>query len=175
MIRRVLLSQEHPAKLLRGEVEADESYFGGRRKGKRGHGAAGKVPVLGILEQEKIGSELEKRRQRISTNLEKWSRAAYQYFTVCGYTDPEMWPNNKVGPMVDHVWGIISIFEGKNPPNLLAAPRNPRKPRRAGNPWTLTPIIKETKKELSRIGVSQKHHKELLIAIGLLPYSDPFR
>lgn len=28
----------------------DESYFGGRRKGKRGRGAAGKVPVFGILQ-----------------------------------------------------------------------------------------------------------------------------
>jgi transposase len=36
---------------LSGEVEIDESYFGGRRKGRRGRGAAGKVPVLGILER----------------------------------------------------------------------------------------------------------------------------
>jgi transposase len=34
---------------LGGEVEIDESYFGGRRKGKVGRGAAGKVPVFGIL------------------------------------------------------------------------------------------------------------------------------
>lgn len=38
--------------LLGGEVEVDEAYFGGRRKGKRGRGAAGKVPVFGILERE---------------------------------------------------------------------------------------------------------------------------
>lgn len=31
------------------EIELDESYFGGVRKGKRGRGAAGKVPVFGIL------------------------------------------------------------------------------------------------------------------------------
>jgi transposase len=29
-----------------GEIEVDESYFGGRRKGKRGRGAAGKIPVF---------------------------------------------------------------------------------------------------------------------------------
>lgn len=29
----------------------DESYFGGRRKGKRGRGDAGKVPVFGILKR----------------------------------------------------------------------------------------------------------------------------
>ena len=34
-----------------GEVELDESYFGGVRKGKRGRGAAGKVPVFGILKR----------------------------------------------------------------------------------------------------------------------------
>jgi len=34
-----------------GEVEVDESYFGGKRKGKRGRGAAGKVPVFGLLKR----------------------------------------------------------------------------------------------------------------------------
>jgi transposase len=32
-----------------GEIEVDESYFGGRRKGKRGRRAAGKIPVFGLL------------------------------------------------------------------------------------------------------------------------------
>ena len=34
-----------------GEIEVDESYFGGRHKGKRGRGAAGKVPVFGLLKR----------------------------------------------------------------------------------------------------------------------------
>ncbi len=34
-----------------GLFEVDESYFGGTRKGKRGRGAAGKVPVFGILKR----------------------------------------------------------------------------------------------------------------------------
>ena len=37
---------------LLGELERDESYFGGRRKGKRGRGAAGKVAVFGVLERD---------------------------------------------------------------------------------------------------------------------------
>ena len=37
--------------LFGGEVEVDESYFGGRRKGKRGRGAAGKTPVFGVLKR----------------------------------------------------------------------------------------------------------------------------
>ena len=32
-----------------GEIEVDESYFGGARKGKRGRGAAGKAPAFGLL------------------------------------------------------------------------------------------------------------------------------
>jgi len=39
------------ASFFSGEIEMDESYFGERRKGKRGRGAAGKVPVFGILER----------------------------------------------------------------------------------------------------------------------------
>ena len=34
-----------------GEIEVDESYFGGRRKGKRGRAAGGKVPVFGLLKR----------------------------------------------------------------------------------------------------------------------------
>jgi len=37
---------------LSGEVEMDESYFGGRRKVKRGRGAKVKIQAFGILERE---------------------------------------------------------------------------------------------------------------------------
>ncbi|OSI14192.1 transposase [Neisseria dentiae] len=33
-------------------VEIDESYFGGQRKGKRGRGAVGKVAVFGLLKRK---------------------------------------------------------------------------------------------------------------------------
>ncbi len=36
---------------LGGEIEVDESYFGGVRKGERGRGAAGKIPVSGLLKR----------------------------------------------------------------------------------------------------------------------------
>ena len=35
-----------------GEIEVDDSCFGGRRKGKRGRGAVGKVPVFGLLKRK---------------------------------------------------------------------------------------------------------------------------
>jgi transposase len=37
--------------MLGGEIELDESYFGGERKGKRGRGAAGKTVVFGLLKR----------------------------------------------------------------------------------------------------------------------------
>jgi len=52
-LREVIFEQMAAAEpgLMGGEVEVDESYFGGRRKGKRGRGAAGKVPVFGLLKR----------------------------------------------------------------------------------------------------------------------------
>ena len=44
------LAAEVP-ELVGGEVELDESYFGGQRKDKRGRGAGGKVPVFGLLKR----------------------------------------------------------------------------------------------------------------------------
>jgi transposase len=37
--------------ILSGRIEMDESYFGGRRMGNLVRGAAGKIPVFGILER----------------------------------------------------------------------------------------------------------------------------
>ena len=52
-LRMVIVHQlelEYPEPLF-GEVEVDESYFGGHRKGNRGRGAGGKVPVFGLLKR----------------------------------------------------------------------------------------------------------------------------
>lgn len=50
--RALIASNIEDASTLEGEVEADESYFGGRRKGKRGRGAGGKTPVFGLLKRK---------------------------------------------------------------------------------------------------------------------------
>jgi len=47
----ILAHAPDAAYLMSGEAELGDSYFGGRRKGKRGRGAAGEVPVFGILER----------------------------------------------------------------------------------------------------------------------------
>lgn len=46
---RQLVASKQESFVLSGEIEADESYFGGVRKGRRRRGAAGKVPVFGLL------------------------------------------------------------------------------------------------------------------------------
>ena len=49
---RLLIFQNSPhLEMFDGEIEVDESYFGGHRKDKRGRGAAGKVAVFGLLKR----------------------------------------------------------------------------------------------------------------------------
>ena len=50
---RIVIAEKliEEASELAGEVDVDESYFGGVRKGKRGRGAAGKIPVFGLLKR----------------------------------------------------------------------------------------------------------------------------
>ena len=54
--RKIRLVIEYPlsleaSEIFAGQIELDESYFGGVRKGKRGRGAAGKIAVFGILKR----------------------------------------------------------------------------------------------------------------------------
>ena len=48
---REIITEKGSQIVFAGEIEVDESYFGGKRKGKRGRGAAGKVPVFGLLKR----------------------------------------------------------------------------------------------------------------------------
>ncbi len=50
-LRQIIARQLEDSLPVEGLVEVDESYFGGVRKGKRGRGAAGKIPVFGILKR----------------------------------------------------------------------------------------------------------------------------
>ncbi|EQA10984.1 transposase [Glaesserella parasuis D74] len=50
---RLLIYQNSPhMEMFEGEIEADESYFDGTRKGKRGRGAVGKTAVFGLLKRD---------------------------------------------------------------------------------------------------------------------------
>ena len=49
---RILDLAREEARPFAGEVEVDESYFGARRvRGRRGRGASGKTPVIGLLKR----------------------------------------------------------------------------------------------------------------------------
>ncbi len=50
-LREVIAANNDNTDLFSGEIEVDESYFGGKRKGKRGRAAAGKNPVFGLLKR----------------------------------------------------------------------------------------------------------------------------
>ena len=50
-LRKLIASEMEETLPFSGEVEVDESYFRGVRKGNRGRGAAGKVPVFGLLKR----------------------------------------------------------------------------------------------------------------------------
>jgi len=50
--RKIAQYQEENFRILRGEIECDESYFGGRRKYLRGRAKSNKVIVLGLLERK---------------------------------------------------------------------------------------------------------------------------
>jgi len=50
--RNIFDYSEQQVKKMNGELELDESYFGGKRKGNRGRGANNKTIVFGILERK---------------------------------------------------------------------------------------------------------------------------
>jgi len=85
-------------KELKGEIEADEAYFGGKRKGHRGRGAAGKTIVFGILErggrvsvsivrdvsaESLLNETIKKVRRGSIVYTDKWK--GYDSLMFCGY------------------------------------------------------------------------------------------
>ena len=58
---RYAMTQEPLAELLKGTIEVDETYIGGKLKGKRGRGAKGKTPVVALIER---GGELREQKVR---------------------------------------------------------------------------------------------------------------
>ena len=50
-LRLLIYENSEHLEMFTGEIEVDESYFGGSRKGKRGKGASGKVPVFSLLKR----------------------------------------------------------------------------------------------------------------------------
>jgi transposase len=94
-ILRHLAKSDHA---LKGEIEADEAYFGGKRKGNRGRGAKHKTIVFGILERggkvsaniipnvsadTLMGQTVKKVRRGSIVYTDKWR--GYDSLMFCGY------------------------------------------------------------------------------------------
>jgi len=69
---------------LKGEIEIDEAYFGGRRKGKRGRGASGKSIVFGLLERDgKVYTKVVEQvtADELMAHIRKHTRKGSVYYT----------------------------------------------------------------------------------------------
>ena len=69
---------------LKGEIEIDEAYFGGKRKGKRGRGARGKSIVFGLLERNgKVYTKVVEHvtADELMAHVKKHTRKGSVYYT----------------------------------------------------------------------------------------------
>jgi len=97
MIITQALDEEMP---LAGAIEVDESYFGGRPKGKRGRGAAGKVSVFGIL----------KRGGRVHTKVIPDTKAK----TLLGIMQELIVPDSIVYTDTSRSYNVLDVSEFKH-------------------------------------------------------------
>ena len=82
--RRVLADEESQVHELSGNLEIDESAFGGARKGKRGWGALGKVLVLGVYKRNghvKVSIVPDRKYRTIIPLIEAQTKPGSLYFT----------------------------------------------------------------------------------------------
>lgn len=96
MAHRIRYAMERPPLVdkLQGTVEADETYVGGRAHGKRGRGAANKVPVVTLVERDgEARSQAMKHvtgeniKEVLQENVEPTARLmtdGYQVYTAAG-------------------------------------------------------------------------------------------
>lgn len=124
---RHLIASQLPSYELSWEVEADESYFGGVRKGKRGRGAAGKVAVFGLSDQVVVTTRshytlYQTRRQRLfflsfkkrsnpialftPTRFAHIMRWMYRHSITCGLIIPSFLQTRRITSMALRIFGI---------------------------------------------------------------------
>jgi transposase len=98
LIRMSILAHAQDFRQLKGEVELDESYFGGRRKGGIGRSTKTKTPVFGLLERDgKVWVEIVKdvsAKSLLNETIKKVRRGSivytdkfmsYDSLMFCGY------------------------------------------------------------------------------------------
>jgi transposase len=84
LIRACMAYEEHLREPFRGELECDETTFGGARHGKRGWGAAGKVIVFGVVKrngQVKAMPIAAHSRTEVMSQIQAHTREGSLYYT----------------------------------------------------------------------------------------------
>jgi transposase len=118
--REALLVAEAP---LSGDVEVDESYFGGVRKGKRGRGAAGKIAVFGLLKRggsvrvalpERLTGEVLRGLIRQHVEPQSWvftdGFTAYDRLDLDGFHHSRVDHGKTLGRGRNHINGIENFW-----------------------------------------------------------------
>lgn len=84
LVRACCAYEEHLREPFEGTLECDETLFGGRRPGKRGWGAAGKVIVFGILKRNgevKVFPVPARNRAEVLAQVQSDTRPGSLYYT----------------------------------------------------------------------------------------------
>ena len=124
IIRERIAQHCEQTSLFSGEVELDESYFGGRKKGdKRGRGAPNKVPVFGILKRDgKVYTQVIRNASkseirpiikrlvghRSTIYTDKWR--AYDGLVLNGYKHYRINHSKTLGSGTRHINGIENFW-----------------------------------------------------------------
>lgn len=119
------IAEQREQELLRmsGEVEVDESYFGGVRKGKRGRGAGGKVPVFGLLKRngevrvvfpERVDRETLHGAVKVHVQPDSWVYSdglnVYDKLDLEGFHHARICHNETFGEGAIHINGIENFW-----------------------------------------------------------------
>ena len=99
-LRKIIYRATEDEAPFSGEIEVDESYFGGTRKGKRGRGAGGKVPVFGLL----------KRGGRVYSKAISDTRGK----TLMGIMQDRIVPDSIVYTDAYHSYNVLDVSEFKH-------------------------------------------------------------
>ena len=83
-VRKTLYLEEKKTAPLDGELEMDESAFWGKRKGKRGWGAYGKILVFGIVKRNgKVKTNVvpDRKYETLKKEIQKHTKPGSLYYT----------------------------------------------------------------------------------------------
>jgi transposase len=97
---KIALKQQDRSEQFCGRIELDESYFGSMRKRKRGRGAAGKVPVFGIV----------KRGRQVHTQVIDDTKSA----TLMPIIREKIKPDSIVYTDCYRSYNVLDVFEFKH-------------------------------------------------------------